>query len=204
MNGLKASNRTPNKWGMLIIDMLNHFADEGDAEYKNRFWQVAENIRSLAASCRRSAVPVVYICDRHNASDYKRSLKSTKTPPHAIDGTIGARVVDCLMPEKSDHIITKTMYSGFFHTELERLLTDLGIDTLIVTGVHTHVCLLITATDAFSREFLVFVPRDCTTTIREEAYNFGLDFIERHVGTVVDSKYIKDKVRNHAFTRREP
>jgi nicotinamidase-related amidase len=193
------SGRIPKKWALLIIDMLNDFAAEGDCEYKRRFWRVAENIRQLAACCRQLSIPVVYVCDRHKGQDYDKTLKSTKTPPHAIEGTAGAAVVECLEPQEHDFVVPKTMYSAFFRTELERLLTNLGIDTVIVTGVHSHVCVLITATDAFSRELLVFVPRDCTTTIRDEAYNFALDFIERHVGTVVDSQYIREKIQNSEY-----
>lgn len=194
-----ASRRVPERWALLIIDMLNDFAAEGDYAYKRRFWQVAGNIKQLATYCRQLSVPVIYVCDRHKRQDYGESLKSTKTPPHAVEGTTGAAVVVCLEPGAQDLVVPKTMYSGFFRTELEQLLTDLDIDTVIVTGVHTHVCVLATAMDAFSRELLVFVPHDCTTTIRDEAYRFALDFVERHVGTVLDSQSIQERVAHRVI-----
>lgn len=46
-------------------------------------------------------------------------------------------------------VIPKRRYSGFFHTDLDLLLRELGVDTVIMTGLHTHMCARYTSADAY-------------------------------------------------------
>jgi nicotinamidase-related amidase len=57
-------------------------------------------------------------------------------------------------------VVTKPSYSGFFDTQLEQTLEELGVDTLVLTGCATEVQLMATATDALHRGFAVEVPPD--------------------------------------------
>jgi nicotinamidase-related amidase len=49
--------------------------------------------------------------------------------PHAVAGTSGAEVVPELAPEAADFVVPKWRYSGFFGTDLDMLIKELGVDT---------------------------------------------------------------------------
>jgi nicotinamidase-related amidase len=59
-------------------------------------------------------------------------------------------------------------HSGFFATPLETLQRHLGVDTLIVTGLATDICVYFTADDAYMRGYALCVPYDCVTAHTRE------------------------------------
>ena len=70
-------------------------------------------------------------------------------PPHAIQGTKGSEAVDELKPQKNDFIIQKRRYNSFFDTGLDMLLRELKVDTVILAGLVTDICIQNTAAGAF-------------------------------------------------------
>ncbi len=79
-------------------------------------------------------------------------------PPHCIEGTKGAAIVDELKPGYDDYVIKKRAYSGFYNTNLDDTLKKLGVDTLYITGVAMNICVHYTAADARMRGYTVFIP----------------------------------------------
>jgi ureidoacrylate peracid hydrolase len=67
-----------------------------------------------------------------------------------------------LRPEPDDAVLYKSRFSGFYRTDLDDLLTRRGIDTLIVTGCTTSVCVESTVRDAMFRDYRCVVLEDCT------------------------------------------
>jgi len=73
-------------------------------------------------------------------------------------GSWDFQLVDSLSVEPTDLVVPKTRYSGFTGTNLDSLLRERNIRTLIVTGIASNVCVESTIRDAFFREyFCVFV-----------------------------------------------
>ena len=70
--------------------------------------------------------------------------------------------IPALRPEPSDLILYKTRFSGFFNTDLHDRLAARGVDTLIVTGCTTSVCVESTVRDAMFRDYRCLVLEDCT------------------------------------------
>ena len=56
------------------------------------------------------------------------------------------------------------MHSGFHGTALERLLRDLRIKRVILTGIAGNICVLFTANDAYMRGLRIYTPSDCTVS----------------------------------------
>jgi biuret amidohydrolase len=81
---------------------------------------------------------------------------------------------------------TKKRLSAFYPTDLEFLLRQLGVRTLVLTGTLTHACVLSTAFAAADLDFRVIVPRDVTAGTSSENENAALRVIALHLGLVVD------------------
>lgn len=161
------------RYAVLVIDMLKDFLT-GSLKC-DRCLKIVPNIKKLIEEARKRDIPVIYICDSHLPSDKELELWG----PHAMSGSEGSRVIDELAPKEGDIVIRKRRYSGFYGTDLDLALRELNINTLILTGIHTHICIQHTAADAFFRAYKIIIPKNCTEALTEEDYKRGLDYCEK-------------------------
>jgi len=163
---------------VIIVDMLNDFVTG-----KLRVVR-AENIvmplQHLLGIARERGVPVIFSNDAHYPQD--REVMH-KWGLHAMRGSYGAEVILELAPDLAkDFIVEKRTYSGFYETGLDSLLRDLyngeGAKTIILCGVHTHMCVRHTAADAFFRGYHIIVARDGTEAFTAQHHKEGLEYLE--------------------------
>jgi nicotinamidase-related amidase len=158
---------------IMVIDMLNDFVT---GKLKNeRAKHIIPNIKRLIQAAREANVPIVYCNDAHLPVDPE--LK--KWGEHAMKGTEGAEVIPELKPGKGDYVFEKRTYSGFFETGLDLLLREMGVDTIILTGLDTNICVRHTAADGFFRGYKIVVPKDATEALSEQEYRQGLGYIKK-------------------------
>ncbi|MEM0265082.1 MAG: isochorismatase family cysteine hydrolase [Candidatus Methanomethylicia archaeon] len=167
---------------ILVIDMLNDFV-YGSLKCDNAL-KIIPRVKILIDTAREHGIPVIYVNDSH-LPNIDGEFK--KWGSHAIKGSWGAMIIDDLKPSERDFIIEKRRYSGFYGTSLDDLLRELKIDTLIVTGIHTHICVMNTVADAFYRGYKVIIPSDCVTTFNEEDHNWGLKYMKEIYGVEITS-----------------
>lgn len=168
---------------VLVIDMINDFVT---GKFENdRAKRIIPNIEKLLESARSSGRPVIYVSDSHPEGDHEFSIWGS----HAISGTEGSEVVPHLEPNDDDYTLKKRKYSAFFETELDSILEDLDAETLILTGVLTHICIQHTAADAFYRGYDLIVPNGCVEDLSDEENEAALEFLEENYGAeIVDFK----------------
>ena len=107
----------------------------------------------------------------------------------AVKGTKGAEIItDFLDP--SDIVLEKNKDSGFYETALDETLKRLGVDTLVVTGMQTQICVQTTAADAFFRGYNVWVPEDCVISARPEDKHRSLQWMDSYCATISSSHKI--------------
>lgn len=157
---------------VVVIDMLEDFVT--GALRCERADKIIPNIKKLVETARRKNIPIIYSNDAHLPNDFE--LK--KWGKHAMKGTIGAEVISQLKPAKEDIIVEKRAYSGFFETGLDSVLRNLKVDTLILSGLHTNMCVRHTAADAFFRGYKIIVPQDATEAFTEKDYKEGLEYLK--------------------------
>jgi nicotinamidase/pyrazinamidase len=160
---------------LIINDMENDFVDEKGTLRVDKAVECVEPIKKLKVKMKKEGAPVIYVCDTHFKGDHEFD----KWGSHTVDGTWGAEVIDELKPDEDDYVIKKWRYSAFFATPLDVLLKQLSVDTIVLTGVLTDVCIQHTAADAYFRGYKTVVPRSCTATLTEERKEYALDFIEQ-------------------------
>jgi nicotinamidase-related amidase len=126
---------------------------------------IIPHLQKLIGEGRRKGFPVVFACDSFLEGDF---IFKGKTKVHAIRGTKGAEVVDDLKPEPTDVLLPKRRFSAFFKTDLDQTLRMLGVDTIVVTGITTEVCVLMTVMDGLSHDFSAIILEDCTASRNKE------------------------------------
>lgn len=171
------------KEALIIIDMLNDFVLEGAP------LEVPDNRRAIPAIKREidaahgEGKPVIYLCDNHDPDD--REFSKFGWPAHAVVASEGQKIVKELAPEKNDIILTKKTYSAFYNTELEPTLKKLGVDSLILTGCVTHICILFTAVEAVPRGYSITVPADAVGGLAKEDTDAALRIMKNVLGAKI-------------------
>jgi biuret amidohydrolase len=106
----------------------------------------------------------------------------------ALEGAPVTEVVAPLAPRAGDFTVFKHRYSPFDNTDLDLLLRNLRIETLVIGGVNTNNCVLCSCFDAFNRDLRVVVMRDVCASMNGPDYHAAaLKLIDAALGWVVDS-----------------
>lgn len=181
------------KTAILVVDMLNDFVT--GALKCDRGLAIVPQTAKLLDGARRANVPVIFCNDAHiKGIDHELKLWGD----HAIAGTKGAEVIPELKLCDKDYVVPKRRYSGFFRTDLDLLLRELGVDTVVLTGLHTHMCVRHTSADAYCLGYNVVVAKDATDSFTEQDYTLGLKYLVDTYGaeiTTVDELLAKWKVK---------
>ena len=176
----------PSSTAVLVVDMLKDFFSDGGAMVLDGGDVLYEPHRELLGAARDKGMPVFWLNQDLPPDD---SLFQTRAV-HCLSGTWGAEIVDEIPVDASDIIISKRRYSGFFQTTLDLNLRERGIDTVIVTGVVTNICVRSTVHDAFFLSYKVLVPEDLVMATSDQAQEVTLYDIETHYGDITNLKQV--------------
>lgn len=164
------------KPALLILDMLNDFIlPEGELYIGEKAPLLVTKIQKEIKKALAENTPIIYICDRHHPNDHE----FTMFPEHCTIGSSGGMVVEDLTPPESSIVIYKRRYSSFFATDLDITLRELAVDSVILTGVCTNICVLYTAVDAKSLGYQVYVVNDAVASFDEKAHEWALLEMEK-------------------------
>ena len=146
---------------LLLIDVINDLAFPEGKRLVRRALPMVGRLQALAGRARRAGVPVIWVNDNFGRwrSDFRSVIAYCLQPE-----VTGRPLVQRIQPDDRDYFVVKPMHSGFFNTSLDLLLRDLGVRTVVLTGMATDVCVLFTANDAYMHGFNVVVVTDCVTS----------------------------------------
>lgn len=158
----------PGKTALIVFDMINDFLVPGSPfESVRAREELVPRLKPLIAACRRKGVLVVFVGQSSRADGSDLGLLREIYPAlgggrACVAGTPGAEVYKELAPQPGDTIIAKRRFDAFYATDLELILRQRGIDTVIITGTSTSVGTETTARGAVVRDFRVVFPSDGT------------------------------------------
>jgi len=176
----------PGATALLIVDMLNEFCKPGGAMVLPGYEALLGPQRRLIAAGRQAGCPIVFLVDSHRPN-VRQDREWLKRTPHCVEGSWGAAVIEDLAPQPDDIYVVKRRYSGFFNTDLDLTLKDLGVEAVVVMGVVTNICVRSTVHDAFFLGYQVVVPEDCVAATGPREQASSLYDIATHFGTVCSS-----------------
>jgi biuret amidohydrolase len=168
----------PKKTAMIVVDMQNDFVASGAAMETPAARAVVPKLAEALRICRDAGIKVIYTAHVHRRDGSDMGLFDDMHPPIAnrdalVDGTPGVDIYPELTPEAGEHVIKKHRYSGFFGTDLDMILREWGVDTIIVSGTTTENCCHATARDAMFRNYRVVFLSDATATYDYPDRGFG-------------------------------
>lgn len=176
---------------LLIVDFVSDFDFEDGELLFRRSREAVRNAADLKNRLKRLNAPVIYVNDelgngRNGLQDDLRRLENRSAK--------AAEIMSSIRPYEDDHWIVKPQRSGFYGTPLGNLLLSLGVNSVIVAGVTTDICVLFTAHDAYMRGYSVSIPSDCCAALEDSHHNEALRFLQR-VADVDSSPSTSDRWR---------
>ena len=182
----------PGRTALLVVDVQRYFVRTQPGAMYPPVAGVLETLRRFVDECRTRGVLVVriqaIIPDEATGGVWRRHWRERwATPSPLAPGQPGAEFQPGFEPQPGDVVLTKPRYSSFINTQLESLLRSRGIQTVIVGGLTTDVCVSSTARDAFQREFDTITLSDCCAERTQARHESGLATLGATFGTVCSS-----------------
>eukprot|EP01126_Amoeba_proteus_P043193 TRINITY_DN472_c0_g1_i8.p1 TRINITY_DN472_c0_g1~~TRINITY_DN472_c0_g1_i8.p1 ORF type:complete len:153 (+),score=11.62 TRINITY_DN472_c0_g1_i8:66-524(+) len=140
-------------------------------------------MQNLIEFCRQVEIEVIHVKEEFTSD------RTTWLPSHVLrgyalcmKGTRAAEIVPFATPKSGEKVFTKTTYDPFYSTGLKDYLLTRGKKRVLVAGLVTSVCVLLTAASAFQCGFLVNLIHDCCVD-QPEYHHFVLKRFEMRLST---------------------
>lgn len=169
-----------NTCALLVIDAIEAVGDDSlyDPDAATAAYRGAV-ARSVAA-CHAAGVPVIFCNDAHiRGLDRELELWGE----HGVAGE--TRIFPEIEVGEGDLIVPKRRYSGFFQTDLDLTLRELGVKTVIAVGADTNICVLHTLADAYFLGYASVVVTDATMTFLCGTQEGALEHCEKCYGSTL-------------------
>lgn len=176
------------KHAIVVIDMLNDFIGPKATLRCENGEEIVPNIRKLVDFAHAEGIQVIFVQEAHRKNDADFRVR----PVHAIKGTWGSEFIPELQPdeEKGDYIVQKRRHSAFSYTDMDLFLREEQIDTVVLTGVWTNVCVRSTASDALYHGYNIICLSDGTASQDEDMHRSGLRDIDLFGDIMTTDEYM--------------
>lgn len=133
------------------------------------------NMQRLQAACRRGGIEVLYTVIENLTRDGRdRSLDYKISGIGVPRGAWDAKVIDAIAPGEDEIVLPKTSSSVFISTNIDYVLRNLGVRSLMVAGCLTDQCIDSAVRDACDLGYLVTTVTDACATLSQERHDWSL------------------------------
>src|SRR5688572_9702226 len=201
---------------LLIVDMQRHSAHRDGATLRKvraagfadvargfgeRLDLIVPNIRRLQEAFREAELEIIHVRIASMTSDGRDRGPSHKKLGHAAaPGSPDAEILPELAPAGDELVFNKTAGSVFCATNIEYVLRNLGITTLVVTGIVTTGCVHTAVTDAADRGFHVILVEDGCGALLPEMHWASIRILRDVYAKILTTSEVLDRV--HALNGR--
>ena len=184
---------------LLIIDMQNAFVAPGAPIEVPAARAIVAPINRLTAALRNRGVPVIWVLHENQPGgrDWAGFFDAFVAPGRRADATAalarGAelqKLYPGLETAPSDLRVAKNRYSALIgkSSSLEHELRQRRIDTLLIAGTKTNVCVECTARDAMMLDYKVVLLSDCTAALSDDEHRATLENVIQQFGDVLTAQ----------------
>lgn len=159
--------------------------------------------QELLEAARAAGVPVVYlvmILDSLDDRMLAQRVRSSLTE-RCERGNPWTEISSAVPAQPGDHIVEKTVASGFYETRLHELLRSLGVDEVVMAGTSTSGCVRATVVDAAYRDYRISIVEECCDDFRTLSGEVSLWDMQDRFGDVVSKEWMLERFAARADER---
>jgi ureidoacrylate peracid hydrolase len=195
----------PKRSALVVIDMQSTFCEPGSPAEVAVSREIVAPINGLSRRLRELGVPVVWVLHANQIVDGKsdwelffNNIVANKLKnEHSKSVAPGNQTVWREL-EQSDKDVTviKNRYSAFTYgsSSLDRVLRNLGVDTVFIAGTKTNVCCESTGRDAMMLDYKTVMVSDCCAALSDDEHLATLETFIQQFGDVMDSDTIIERL----------
>ena len=209
--GLPESTVTESSTALMIVDMqyvdahrnfgvgaagkAHGVSDEMEYYFSRLETLTTPNIRRILEASRAVGIPVVHVRIMNLAGDssdtsWRYKMMGILVPPGSKD----AEFVEELAPLPGEVILSKTTSNVFLSTNADFVLRNMGIDTLIMTGVVTNNCVESSTRGASDLGYAVLLVDDACAAWTQEGHDYCLRHLDHNFAIVKTTEQILDEM----------
>ncbi len=180
------------KPALIAVDMINGFTDPACPLGSESASVIAANQRLLAAF-RARKLPIFFTTVIYR-DDTQASVFRNKVPALNLltPESKWVEIDPAMQRLPNEAIVEKQWASGFHKTTLDGQLTELGVDSLVVTGLTTSGCVRATAVDGMQYNYSVIVATDAVGDRNADAHRANLfDLGAKYTGVQTSDEIIE-------------
>lgn len=190
---------------VLVIDMQNDtvgaegaYASFGAADHATS-QDVVANVGAVLDAARERGVPVfhsrIVVHPLAGAGGANAPVFRMLAPDTFKVGSWGAEIVDELRPVGDEIVLDRTRMSVFNGTEIDHLLRNLGVRSLIVVGAWTNMAVEHTVRDAADHGYEVTIVSDATSSLSADWQRAALGYALTNIAAVEDTAAVTSSLR---------
>ena len=189
------------KTALVVIDMQNTFCEPNSPAEVPQSREIVDPINKFAKTLREKGGQVIWVLHANSQvgdkSDWELFFNNV------VADEVKSRTIASLSPEKQkvwkdltvdqrDITVIKNRYSALISgsSSLERVLQNLGIDTILIAGTKTNICCESTARDGMMLDFKIVMVEDCCAALSDDEHQATLESIIQQFGDVRTSESI--------------
>jgi len=183
------------KTALVVIDMQNTFCEPNSPAEVPQSREIVDPINKFAKSFREKGGQVVWVLHANSQMGDKSDWELFFN--NVVSAEVKTRTMASLSPDKQkvwkdltvdekDITIIKNRYSALISgsSSLERVLRNLGIDTVLIAGTKTNICCESTARDGMMLDFKIVMVEDCCAALSDDEHQAALESIIQQFGDV--------------------
>lgn len=189
----------PKRTALLVIDMQNAFVAPGAPIEVPAARAIVAPLNRLTEELRRRGVPVIWVLHENQGDgrDWPGFFDAFVAPGRRAEaaaalaaGSELQKLYSDLETAPSDLRIAKNRYSALIggSSSLEKILKEKAIDTLLIAGTKTNVCVECTARDAMMLDYKVALVSDCTAALSDDEHRATLENVIQQFGDVLTAE----------------
>ena len=203
----------PQQSALIVVDMQNDFLDPNGFFAKrlktpiDQMQSTVPYIQGLIEAARKARVPVIFTKGYEDVKfrkgpDIRRAVKWDERDGdgsvNSQSGTWGSEFYKGIEPQEGDVVVEKHKWSAFDGKDREgrtfkQILDQLGVKTLVMTGVVAETCVETSVRDAYSQGYFVVVPRNSVGSNNLEQLQARIAYWEKgFIGDVVSEEEIEE------------
>jgi nicotinamidase-related amidase len=141
-------------------------------DMNKRVEKVLENSKKILEACRKKGIDRIHVKIESKFDDGRdvgrlHKLHNFIVPP----GSVWGEFFDEVKPSDNEIVLTKTCSGAFVGTDLDRILRNLGTETLIIIGFYTDQCVETAARDAADIGYNTILVEDACNTLTQELHD---------------------------------
>jgi len=157
------------KSALLVIDMQKFFLTRKSHSYIPAATTIVPNVNLIITKYREKKFPIIFTFHAYEVNEETGVMGRWWGDMLRVNNRL-SDIHSSIDLHKDDIFLRKNRYSAFIGTNLDKILKEKKIDTLVITGIMTHLCCETTARDAFMRDYDVYFIVDATATETESLH----------------------------------